>query len=109
YGEEHPELYPDAEDAGSNAGIEAMRDAVEGLLDTTVQYYVLIDMKGFSDLINALGGIDIEVPERTPLAAAVPGAKPFKWVEAGPQHLDGQTALWYARTRYESNDFERMQ
>jgi anionic cell wall polymer biosynthesis LytR-Cps2A-Psr (LCP) family protein len=73
-----------------------------------MQYYVLIDMKGFSDLIDALGGITLDVPERTPLAAAIPGAKPFAWVEAGTQHLDGNTALWYSRTRYESNDFERM-
>lgn len=109
YGEQHPELYPDAQRKGTDPGVEAMRDAVEGLLDTTVQYYVLIDMEGFSDLIDALGGIELEVPERTPLAAAIPGATPFAWVEAGTQHLDGRTALWYARTRYESNDFERMQ
>jgi LCP family protein required for cell wall assembly len=107
-GVDHPDLYPDAEKHGSTPGVEAMRDAVEGVLGLTMQYYVLIDMKGFSDLIDALGGITLDVPERTPLAAAIPGAKPFAWVEAGTQHLDGNTALWYSRTRYESNDFERM-
>lgn len=108
YGHEHPELYPEAEENGSLPGVEAMRDAVSGVLGITIQYYVLIDMQGFSDLIDALGGITLEVPERTPLAAAIPGAKPFAWVEAGEQHLDGRTALWYARTRYESSDFVRM-
>jgi LCP family protein required for cell wall assembly len=108
YGEEHPELHPDAIENGSNPGIEAMRDAVEGVLGLTLQYYVLIDMQGFSDLIDSLGGITLEVPERTPLAAAIPGAQPFGWVEAGEQHLDGQTALWYARSRYESTDYARM-
>ncbi len=108
YGEEHPELYPDALKHGSLPGIEAMRDSAEGVLGLSIQYFVLIDMQGFSDLIDALGGITLDVPERTPLAAAIPGAKPFAWVEAGKQHLDGHTALWYARSRYESTDFARM-
>lgn len=108
YGQEHPELYPDARKHGSLPGIEATRDAVEGVLGLTLQYYVLIDMQGFSDLIDSLGGITLEVPERQPLAAEIPGAKPFAWVEAGTQHLDGNTALWYARTRYASNDYARM-
>jgi polyisoprenyl-teichoic acid--peptidoglycan teichoic acid transferase len=108
YSQEHPELYPNAIDQGSLPGIEAMRDAAEGVLGLTIQYYVLIDMQGFSDLIDSLGGITVNVPERTPLAAAIPGAKPFAWVEAGEQHLSGYTALWYARSRYESTDFERM-
>ncbi|WP_221234288.1 LCP family protein [Terrimesophilobacter mesophilus] len=108
YGEEHPDLYPDAEKHGSLPGIEAMRDAAEGVLGLKVQYFVLIDMKGFSDLIDALGGITIDVPERTPLAAEVPGAKPFAWVEAGKQHLGGNTALWYARSRFNTTDYSRM-
>ena len=108
YGQEHPELYPDADKNGSSPGIEAMRDAVGGVLGLTMQYYVLIDMQGFSDLIDALGGITLQVPERTPLAVAIPGSQPFAWVEAGEQHLDGNTALWYSRTRYESTDFARM-
>jgi LCP family protein required for cell wall assembly len=108
YGQEHPDLYPDAVDHGSLPGIEAMRDSVEAMTGLKLQYFVLIDMKGFSDLIDALGGITLTVPERTPLAAEIPGAKPFGWVEAGVQHLNGPTALWYARSRYASNDFARM-
>lgn len=108
YGQEHPELYPNAVKEGSQPGIEAMRDAVEGLLGLKLQYFVLIDMQGFADLIDALGGITLDVPQRTPLAAAIPGSKPFGWVEAGTQHLNGETALWYSRSRYESTDYSRM-
>ncbi|WP_459090009.1 LCP family protein [Homoserinimonas sp. A520] len=103
----HPDLYPDAEANGSNPGIEAMRDAVEGVTGLQLQYYVLIDMQGFSDLIDALGGVSIEVPERTPIGP-VTAPTPYGYVEAGPQHLDGPTALWYARSRFESSDYERM-
>lgn len=106
--EGHPELYPDAEKSGSSAGIEAMRDAVEGVTGLTLQYFVLIDMQGFADLIDALGGITIDVPEDTPLGSAEPGAQPFDIVEAGEQRMNGFTALWYSRTRYESSDFARM-
>lgn len=108
YGEEHQKLYPHAEAHGSLPGIEAMRDAAEGVLGLKVQYYALIDMKGFSDLIDALGGIMITVPERTPLAAQVPGATPFAWVEAGKQRLSGNIALWYARSRFDTTDYSRM-
>ena len=63
YGQEHPELYPEAEAQGSQPGIEATRDAAEGILGLTLQYYVVIDMQGFAQLIDALGGVDIEVAD----------------------------------------------
>jgi LCP family protein required for cell wall assembly len=106
YGEEHPDLYPDAEAQGSNPGIEAMRDAVEGTLGITLQYYVLIDMQGFSDLIDALGGIEITVAEELPIG--INGGPVVDTIEAGTQTMDGTTALWYARTRYNMTDYERM-
>lgn len=113
YGEENPGLYPDAEAAGSSPGLEAMRDAVEGVLGLELQYYVLIDMRGFKQLIDALGGIDIDVPERLPYGSNTHAdgspAEPIGYIEAGPQHLSGSAALWYARSRYGSNDYERMQ
>ena len=106
--EKHPALYPNAKKNGSSAGIEAMRDAAEGVTGLTLQYFVLIDMQGFSDLIDALGGITIDVPVDTELGSAERGAKPFALVRAGEQHLDGFTALWYSRTRYNSTDYARM-
>nr|WP_157157733.1 LCP family protein [Diaminobutyricimonas sp. LJ205] len=107
YGLEHPELYPDAESKGSNPGVEAMRDAVEGVTGLTMQYYVLIDMQGFAQLIDSLGGIDINVPER--VVIGINGKEPTGAIEAGPQHMNGETALWYARTRYNTTDFDRME
>lgn len=106
-GMNHPDLYPDAEAEGSNPGIEAMRDAVEGVTGLQLQYYVLIDMQGFSDLIDALGGVTIEVPTRTAIGP-ITAPKPIGYVEAGSQHLDGPTALWYARSRFGTDDYERM-
>jgi len=112
YGEEHPELYPDAESHGSNAGVEAMRDAVEGITGLTVQYYALIDMQGFVDLIDALGGIQVDVQQRIPINGGVDGnGQPINvdgWIEPGEQRLDGYHALWYARARHGTSDYDRM-
>jgi LCP family protein required for cell wall assembly len=113
YGEEHPELYPDAAANGSRPGIEAMRDAAEGVVGLEIPYYVLIDMRGFEKLIDALGGVEIEVTERIPLGAETHAdgspAEPMGYIEPGVRLMDGRTALWYARSRYGTNDYDRME
>lgn len=106
-------LYPNAESQGSEPGIEATKDAAEGILGIQIPYYVLIDMKGFADVIDALGGIDITVNERLPKGGPAYDGQPvddwaFGWVEAGAQHMDGDTAQWFARSRYTTSDFDRM-
>lgn len=112
YGEEHPDLYPDAAAQGSRPGVEAMRDAAEGVTGLEIPYYVLIDMQGFAQLIDALGGVEIEVTERVSLGSNTfddgSPADPIGYIEPGVQHMDGQTALWYARSRYGTTDYERM-
>ena len=106
YGEEHPELYPDAVANGSDPGVEAMRDAVEAVTGLTMQYYVLIDMQGFSDLIDALGGVTIDV--QTKVLLGKNGQDPIGVIPSGTQNMDGATALWYARSRYNVTDYDRM-
>ena len=112
YGIDHPDLYPDAAINGSNSGIEAMRDAVEGVLGMKLQYYVLIDMQGFSDLIDSLGGVQIESTGRYPIGGGEDrNSQPINvegWIEPGMQHMDGYTALWYARARHGTSDYDRM-
>lgn len=103
-----PELYPDAVAQGSSPGIEAMRDAAQGVTGLTVQYYVLIDMQGFTDLIDALGGVDINVKERLPIGGDEAFNNVDGWVEPGQQHMDGYTALWYGRARHGTSDYDRM-
>ena len=107
YGEEHPDLYPDATANGSQPGIEATRDAVSGITGLDIQYYVLIDMQGFADLVDSLGGVTIDVPVRTPIGS-ITETEPDYWVEAGEQHMDGYHALWYGRSRFATTDFDRM-
>ncbi|OCG73916.1 LCP family protein [Microbacterium sediminis] len=108
-------LYPDAESHGSTPGVEATKDAAEGILGIEIPYYVFIDMDGFAALIDALGGVDIEVTERLPKGwgPAYEGQPVDEWavgwIEPGLQHMDGDTAQWYARSRYTTNDWDRME
>ncbi|MGF3055848.1 LCP family protein [Microbacterium sp. YY-01] len=107
-------LYPDAETQGSTPAVEATKDAAEGILGISIPYYVAIDMHGFAQLIDALGGVDIEVSERLPKGGGPayddqPADEwAIGWIEPGQQHMDGDTAQWYARSRYTTDDWDRM-
>ena len=105
------DLYPNAAAENSDSGIEATRDAVEGATGLEIQYYALVDMGGFEQLINSLGGVTIEVPTRTPIAFHQDSrGNPIivDWFEPGVQTMDGTRALTYARVRYGTSDYDRM-
>lgn len=107
-------LYPNAREQGSRPAIEATKDAAEGILGIQIPYYVFIDMHGFAALVDALGGVDITVEQRLPKGGGPQySGQPAEdwaigWIEAGPQRMDGDTAQWYARSRYTTSDFDRM-
>ena len=107
YAEEHKSLYPGAAAKGSSSGIEAMKDAAEGVTGLTIQYYGLIDMQGFSDLIDALGGVTIDVPAKLAYGP-VTATKPYGTFQAGSQNMNGDLALWYGRSRFKGTDYDRM-
>jgi LCP family protein required for cell wall assembly len=74
-----------------------------------VDHYALIDFDGFARTVDALGGIDIDVPEAIyddQFPTDDYGTTLF-YVPAGLQHMDGLTALRYARTRHQDSDFKR--
>lgn len=109
-------LYPDAASRGSEPGIEATKDAVQGATGLDPQFYVLLNMDAFSNIIDALGGVTVTVPERLPIGGGIDEysgelVNVEGWIEAGEQHLDGWQAQWFARSRYGSanGDYDRMQ
>ncbi|UYO98148.1 LCP family protein [Microbacterium sp. M28] len=108
------QLYPDAEANGSEPGIEATKDAAEGILGIEIPYYVFIDMNGFANLIDALGGVKVTVDQRLPKGGGPSyTGEPAEdwaigWIEPGEQTMNGDTAQWYARSRYTTNDWDRM-
>lgn len=110
----------------ANAGRDTVRDSISLILGIPVDYTVVVDMAGFEQLVNAMGGIDVKVvvPPNPYGWTAIPigahlgaGGVPVDvpdpddasmWIPAGPQHLNGFQAQWYARFRVADSDFGRM-
>jgi len=100
-GVENANLYPDSDDPG----IQAMIDGVTGATGLPINYYAMVDMQGFIDLIDAMGGLTMTINERVALNPA-----DDVWLEAGvDRHLTGYETLWFARSRAQASDFVRMQ
>jgi len=103
YATTHKDLYPQVR----NPGAQATKEAVEGATGLTINYWALIDLRGFEDLIDAVGGITMDVYRRVPIGGG--SSKIYGYVEAGKnRHLDGREALWFARSRSDSSDYDRM-
>jgi len=73
-----------------------------------VDRYMMTNFSGFRAIIDTLGGIDIEASKNTADRCDL-SYQHGGWCSVGPgtAHLDGEVALWYARSRYTSNDFDR--
>jgi polyisoprenyl-teichoic acid--peptidoglycan teichoic acid transferase len=98
YGEANPDLF-----AGPGGpGVTAVKQAAEGTLGLPIQYTVVIDLYGFSGLVEALGGVTIRVTEPLPMGESGGVLKP------GLRKLNGWQTLWYARSRSTSSDYARM-
>ncbi|HAX82720.1 MAG TPA: hypothetical protein DCY40_09150 [Actinobacteria bacterium] len=96
---------------GPNSGANAIKETIGYLLGIDIHYYAMVDMVGFIAVVDAIGGIDIEVPVAVYAESYSysPGeAETVLDIPAGVQHLDGRTALGYARSRAQGNDFDRM-
>jgi LCP family protein required for cell wall assembly len=82
-------------------GIEESIDTVENFLNVPIDYYIKVNMEGFKDIVNAVGGIDVD----NKYAFELDGVT----LKTGPQHLNGTKALQYARMRKQDprGDFGR--
>lgn len=91
------------------AGVVVIRDTIEQLYGVYIDGYVMIDFDGFEEVIDAVGGIDITVPEAI-VDEAYPtidyGTERVEF-KAGRQHMDGDLALKYVRTRNTDSDDAR--
>lgn len=101
----HKKLFPGVK----YPGVEATKGAIEETLGLKINYWAMIDLKGFEKLIDAVGGITLDVGKRVPIGSLHGKKGVYGWIEAGKnQHMDGFHALWFARSREYSTDYERM-
>lgn len=84
--------------------LQFIKDKVSQITGIRIDHVVIFDFSSFKEIVNAVGGIDITLDK--PFNETQQWGYTFS-LPAGPNHLDGQAALYYARSRYTSSDFDR--
>jgi LCP family protein required for cell wall assembly len=103
----HPEIASD----GGDPGAEAVQETASLMLGIPIDYYAVVNLLGLVDMVNAVGGINVDVATR--LQIWTPGLAPGDpehayYLSPGIHHLDGVHALDYARSRIDADDYARM-
>lgn len=101
WAEDHPDLFD-----SDTPGVDATVSAIEGITDLRINYWVMVNMKGFQRLVDAVGGVTLDVRDRIPVGGL--GKDVTGYIEPGKRKLDGHDALWFARAREGSDDYSRM-
>ena len=105
---DHPELFT----GSTYRGAEALKQGVQGITGLKIDYFAMLNMDGVQELINAMGGVTVNINDRYPMGVDrnPPWSEPSSgWLEKGPnQRLDGFQAMWFARSRSRHSDYDRM-
>ena len=99
---DHPAAFAGHEEPGVAATIEG----VEGITGLDISYYAMVNLAGFRRLVDAVGGIELNVRDRIPIGGG--GGEVTGHIEPGVQRLDGYQTLWFARSREGADDYSRM-
>ncbi|RJL31610.1 LCP family protein [Bailinhaonella thermotolerans] len=98
YADAHPEVM-----GAKHTGPEALKTAIGHTLGLKIDYYALVDMWGFAELIDAIGGLTVKVEQDVQY-----GPYGQFSVKKGTRLLSGEEVLWYGRSRTNSSDYVRM-
>ena len=100
-----------ADPTNKAAGVAKMRDTIESVFQVPIDGYVLVDFDGFVNVVDQMGGLDINVPTLI-IDNDYPtdnfGTETVTFVP-GMQHMDGESALKYVRTRHQDTDDGRRE
>ncbi|WP_232679519.1 LCP family protein [Nocardioides sp. R-C-SC26] len=89
-----------------NPGVDATIMAVEGITGLTMNYWAMVNLQGFKDLVDAVGGVTLTVRQSIPVGGL--GSDVTGYIDPGTRKLNGFETLWYARAREGSDDYSRM-
>jgi LCP family protein required for cell wall assembly len=105
-----PAAHPGVLGPTADPGADFLKLGVGEALGLHIDYYVLVNLDGFSRLVDALGGITVNVNYYVPVGGEPTiGTLPDAYIAPGPnQHMDGPTALAYSRGRFGLTDYQRM-
>jgi LCP family protein required for cell wall assembly len=101
-----PDLYPGSDQTRGYNGLKAILGELYGV---DIRYYVEVNFEGFQKIVDALGGVtvNVQVPVVDDRFPAGGGALQRVYIASGMQHMTGAQALVYARSRHGSTDFDR--
>jgi LCP family protein required for cell wall assembly len=95
-----------------NPGIRATVEGVEAVTGLTIDRYLVLDLRGFARLVDTVGGVNVDVKRPLPIGGHVDArggeTGVTGYLQPGRHHLDGYQALWFVRSRSDSNDYDRM-
>jgi LCP family protein required for cell wall assembly len=107
YAVQHPREFP----GGDAAGFRAVTGAIQELVGEPLDGAIVVNLNGFVDLVDAVGGLWVDLPYGL-FDARYPKPDGTGYIQisfkAGCQHLDGERALEYARSRHMDSDYGRM-
>jgi LCP family protein required for cell wall assembly len=96
--------------AQAYGGFSLMSATLQSNFGFSPDYYVMTNFDGFKGIIDTLGGIDVNAAvtlvDECSVRSRVDGRGNCT-INAGMNHMDGETALWYVRSRHSSSDFDR--
>ncbi len=110
YAAGNPAIFPGTNSA--NRGAAVLKGALGTMLGIDINYYVMANFAGFQSVIDTLGGvtIDVQLPVQDYSFPSMGDHTQLKlYVPPGIQHMTGLQALEYARSRHQTNDFDRAQ
>jgi polyisoprenyl-teichoic acid--peptidoglycan teichoic acid transferase len=90
----------------ANPGVEATVEGVEGITGLPINYYAMVNLQGFRNMVQAVGGLTLNVRDRIPIGGV--GGPVTGYLEPGVQKLNGFETLWFARSRESADDYSRM-
>ena len=99
---DHTELFPHSK----TPGVDATIMGIEGITGLEINYWAMVNLEGFKDLVDAVGGVTLNV--RSPIPVGGLGDDVTGYLEPGRRKLDGHDTLWFARAREGSDDYSRM-
>jgi LCP family protein required for cell wall assembly len=102
WAEDHTGLFPHSE----HPGVDATIMGIEGITGLKVNYWAMVNLEGFRDLVDAVGGVTLNV--RQPIPVGGLGRDVTGYIQPGQRKLDGHDVLWFSRARDGSDDYSRM-
>lgn len=101
----------------TDGGFGLIRETILYNLGINVHYYAIVNLSGFKQIIDTLDGIEVAVDcaiqdreligAAPPEQATAPNDQGYYTLPVGYYQLNGEGALWYARSRHNSSDFDR--